>query len=80
LVIGKPSKQLGTEPTSPGIFTKILVVDPPYAHPYHIPANMIRDPVGFIYRVTGNKIAKLEAGPNPGKTPTNVPKKQPIKQ
>jgi hypothetical protein len=41
---------------------------------------MMIDPVGSMDAVIGNKIAKVEDGPNPGKTPTNVPATHPIKQ
>jgi hypothetical protein len=41
---------------------------------------MMKDPVGFKYMVIGNKIDNVEAGPNPGKTPTKVPMTQPRKQ
>jgi hypothetical protein len=71
---------VATEAASPGIFTKMLVVDPPYIAPYNNPASMIIDPVGSKYIVIGSKIDKVEAGPNPGKTPTSVPKVQPRKQ
>jgi hypothetical protein len=30
--------------------------------------------------VIGSNIDKVAAGPKPGKTPTNVPKEQPMKQ
>ncbi len=38
------------------------------------------DPVGFKYMVKGNRMANVEAGPKPGKTPTRVPRTQPRKQ
>jgi len=41
---------------------------------------MMIDPVGFKYIVMGSKIESVEDGPNPGRTPTNVPSKQPRKQ
>jgi hypothetical protein len=62
------------------MFTKILVVEPPYIAPYNKPASMMMEPVGSKYMVRGSKIDRVEAGPKPGSTPTRVPKRHPKKQ
>jgi hypothetical protein len=41
---------------------------------------MIIDPVGSDEASIGNRIAIVDEGPKPGRTPTSVPNKQPIKQ
>lgn len=38
------------------------------------------DPVESKNVVSGSNMAKVADGPNPGKTPTSVPKRQPMKQ
>jgi hypothetical protein len=65
---------------SPGILTRIEVVEPPYCAPYHIPAIMIRPVIGPYFKVKGKKRDIVAVGPNPGRTPTTVPKRHPIKQ
>jgi hypothetical protein len=65
---------------SPGIFTKIEVVDPPYCAPYQIPAIMINPAIGPYFSVKGKKRDIVAVGPNPGKTPTTVPRRHPKKQ
>src|SRR5918998_6335020 len=44
-----------------------------------MPANMMSDPAGSILNVTGRSRATVRAGPMPGRTPTAVPRKTPIR-
>src|SRR6478735_2415608 len=45
-----------------------------------MPASMMRAPVGSRPKVIGRRIAIVAMGPTPGKTPINVPTRQPAKQ
>jgi hypothetical protein len=65
---------------SPGMFTSIEVVDPPYIAPYQTPVSMIRPAVGPYFIVTGSINAMVAVGPSPGNTPTIVPMRAPKKQ
>ena len=44
-----------------------------------MPASMMIAPVGGSWKVSGNKMEIAPTGPIPGKTPINVPIKQPPK-
>jgi hypothetical protein len=79
-VMANPSQVVATDAASPGILTRMLVVEPPYMAPYARPASMIIDPMGLRYMVMGRSMARVAAGPSPGRTPTNVPRVQPTKQ
>src|SRR5512139_2647191 len=46
LAIWYPSRQVTTEAASPGILTRMEVVDPPYIAPYMIPARRITAETG----------------------------------
>jgi hypothetical protein len=65
---------------SPGIFTRIDVVDPPYWEPNHTPAIIIKPASGPNFKVNGSIRAMVATGPKPGKTPTMVPTTAPKKQ
>src|SRR3990170_5137861 len=69
--------QVGTEEASPGILTKMAVVEPPYMAPYEISAIMMNPEVGGIIVVRGNRIAIPAEGPIPGRTPISVPTRHP---
>jgi len=69
-----------TEAASPGILTRIDVVDPPYIAPYIIPASKITAEAGGTCKVAGKSKARAAGGPTPGRTPTKVPTRTPIKQ
>ena len=43
LAILLPSMAVITDDDSPGVFSRMDVVDPPYMPPYRIPANMMND-------------------------------------
>ena len=45
-----------------------------------MPDNMIRDEIGGKPNVAGSSMAMVATGPRPGKTPTAVPTKTPIRQ
>jgi hypothetical protein len=64
---------------SPGILTRIDVVDPPYMAPYAMPVNMMSPVAASYFNVKGRVRAMAAAGPRPGKTPTRVPIRQPKK-
>ena len=72
--------QVTTLAASPGILTRIDVVEPPYIAPYHTPAIMIKPAVGPNLNVKGSIRASVTVGPNPGRTPMMVPTKAPVKQ
>ena len=65
---------------SPGILTKMEVVDPPYMAPYQTPVSMMRPTVGPYCIVKGSIRAIVAVGPRPGRTPTIVPMRAPKKQ
>src|SRR5207344_3334394 len=44
-----------------------------------MPASMMTALVGFIWKLSGSSMAMVAGGPNPGSTPTTVPRKQPAK-
>ena len=56
------------------------VVEPPYMAPYHTPVIMIKPVVAPNFRVKGSINAIVAVGPKPGRTPTMVPIKTPMKQ
>ena len=78
LAIRLPSMAVTTDDDSPGVLSRIEVVDPPYMPPYRIPASMIIAPVGSSPYVIGSSRATVMAGPIPGSTPTAVPTVTPI--
>src|SRR3954449_6052511 len=45
-----------------------------------MPASMMSAPVGSRPKVIGSRIAMVAIGPTPGRTPINVPTRQPAKQ
>jgi hypothetical protein len=69
-----------TEAASPGILTKMDVVDPPYMAPYMIPQNMMIPETAGRCNVIGKRRAIAPEGPMPGRTPIRVPQKTPKKQ
>ena len=73
-------EQVMTLAASPGILTRIDVVDPPYIAPYQTPVIMIKPVTGPYFTVKGSIRAIVTVGPNPGRTPTTVPTKAPMKQ
>jgi hypothetical protein len=66
-----------TEEASPGILTRIEVVEPPYWAPYVMPNNMIKYASGGACSARGKSNAMAPAGPSPGSTPTKVPSNTP---
>jgi len=66
--------------SSPGIFSKIDEIRPPYMAPAYTDVNKIKDEVGDKpkLKAKGIKIATPFAGPRPGKAPIRVPKMEPI--
>jgi hypothetical protein len=72
--------QVTTLAASPGMLTRIEVVEPPYMAPYQTPVIMIKPVVGPYERVKGSINAIVAVGPKPGRTPTIVPIKAPMKQ
>jgi hypothetical protein len=80
LAIWYPSIQVTTLQGSPGMFTNIEVVDPPYIPPYQMPANIMMAVTAGRSKVKGSKRAIQPAVPMPGRTPMRVPKKTPTKQ
>src|SRR3990172_3262978 len=65
---------------SPGMLTRIEVVEPPYMAPYQTPVIMIKQVVGPYGKVKGSISTIVAVGPKPGRTPTRVPTKAPMKQ
>jgi hypothetical protein len=65
---------------SPGIFTRIEVVEPPYWEPTRIPVSMMMPKVASWDRVKGSIRLMVVVGPKPGKTPITVPRTAPIAQ
>ena len=65
---------------SPGMLTRIEVVEPPYMAPYQTPVIMIKPVVAPYGSVKGNINAMVAVGPRPGRVPTMVPIKAPTKQ
>ena len=53
LAIWWPSRQVTTEAASPGMLTRIEVVQPPYMAPSNIAASMAIDATGERVKVTG---------------------------
>src|SRR5689334_5613884 len=45
-----------------------------------MPASMMSEPTGSVWKVIGNRMAMVASGPMPGSTPIRVPTKQPIRQ
>src|SRR5450759_652370 len=72
--------QVITLAASPGMLTRIDVVEPPYCDPNHTPVNMMSPVSGPIPTVNGSMKVIVAAGPTPGSTPTIVPRKEPTKQ
>src|SRR5690606_9631173 len=72
-----PSSAVIIEPLSPGVLSRMEVVEPPYMAPYSTPANMMKAAVGATFTVTGSSSAMVSAGPMPGSTPTAVPSSDP---
>ena len=75
-----PSRHVTTDAASPGMFSRIEVVDPPYMAPQKIPASMITAETGSILRVAGRRRAIVAGGPSPGRTPMAVPRRAPTAQ
>ena len=72
--------QVTTEELSPGMFTRMEVVEPPYMAPYQMPAKRMMAVAGGRPKVNGSRTATLPAVPMPGRTPTRVPIRTPTKQ
>jgi hypothetical protein len=68
-----------TEEASPGVLTRIEVVDPPYRTPIQILAEKIMAATGGRPKGKG-RVATRPTVPIPGRTPTSVPIKTPIEQ
>lgn len=62
---------------SPGILTRMEVVEPPYMAPHNTPVSMMRPNVGPRVKVKGSISVMVAVGPTPGKTPMTVPIKTP---
>ncbi len=65
---------------SPGTFSRIAVMRPPYSAPTYTAASRISAVSGgrFIAKAIGISIATPLTGPRPGSTPTMVPMNEPI--
>src|SRR5882757_341460 len=65
---------LTTEEDSPGVLSRIEVVDPPYMAPKKMAQNMMIAARGSpSAKTTGSNNDMVTAGPRPGSTPTAVP-------
>jgi len=80
LAIWYPSIQVTTLAASPGILTRIEVVEPPYCEPNQTPAIIMRPVSAPYFMVKGSISAMVAVGPKPGNTPTMVPTRAPTKQ
>jgi len=65
--------QVTTEAASPGIRTRIEVVEPPYMAPRKMPVSMMMPIDGSRPKVSGSSSVMPASGPSPGSTPTMVP-------
>ncbi|MCY1211624.1 hypothetical protein D9M72_233400 [compost metagenome] len=65
---------------SPGTFSRIEVMRPPYSAPTYTAASRISAVSGgrFMAKAIGISIATPLMGPRPGSTPTIVPKNDPM--
>jgi hypothetical protein len=75
-----PSRQVTTEAASPGMCSRIEVVEPPYCAPWRMPASRINAVSGGMPKVSGSSSAMVVTGPRPGSTPASVPTSTPRKQ
>src|SRR5512139_3543210 len=75
-----PARQVITEAASPGMLTRMEVVEPPYIAPYMIPASKMTAETGGTWKVAGRSNERAAGGPTPGRTPTRVPTRTPKKQ
>ena len=65
---------------SPGTFSRMDVMRPPYSAPTYTAASRISAVSSgrFMAKAIGINIATPLIGPNPGNTPTSVPKNEPM--
>src|SRR5215470_8231164 len=74
-----PSSAVSMVALSPGVLSRIEVVEPPYIAPQYMPANRMNAAVDSTLKVIGNSKAMVSAGPSPGRTPIAVPKVVPTR-